>query len=298
MAIAVAVAAGIAAAVAYGVSTAGQHAATFTGCVDGRKIVELFRDRLWLAATLGDVLGALLQVVALSNGAVVIVQPLLILSLPIAVLARPRFGGPGPSRQQLRLCGLLVLALSGFFLLVGEPSRGRTIGLTATIWTTLCFVLAGVGAVALARNGRPIPRAAVFGAVAGCWFGFVSVLIEAVSHIFETRGIAGFAAVHGWLPLAAAVLFALGGYLLVQFGFQLGPIGASFPANLICDPVVAVVLGAVLLHERLPVDPILGLGYLICLLALIYGAIRLANPEDAGGPSVGRGTASATMDAI
>jgi hypothetical protein len=298
MAIAVAVAAGLAAAVAYGISTAGQHAATFTGCLDGRKIVQLFRDRLWLAATLGDVLGALLQVVALSNGPVLMVQPLLILSLPIAVLARAHFGGPRPSRQQLRLCGLLVLALSGFFLLLGEPNRGRTIELAATIWTTILFVLGGLGAVALARNCRPVPRAAVFGVVAGAWFGFVSVLIEAVSHVFERHGIAGFAAVQGWLPLAAAALLAVGGYLLVQFGFQLGPIGASFPANLICDPVVAVVLGAALLHERLPFDPVLGVGYVICLIALIYGAIRLANPDDSSGPSVGRGATSATMDAI
>ena len=60
------------------------------------------------------------------------------------------------------------------------------------------------------------------------------------------------------------VVLAVVGYLLVQIGFQLGPLGASFPPNLVLDPIVAVALGAAVLGERVPLDGLRLAGYLVC----------------------------------
>jgi hypothetical protein len=48
--------------------------------------------------------------------------------------------------------------------------------------------------------------------------------------------------------------------------------------------VVAVVLGAVLLGERVPVGPVALAGYLICLLMVGWAAVRLADPTEPGCP--------------
>ena len=273
-----AIAAGLGSALAYGAGTAGQHAVAYTGAADAGRLLELLRNPRWLLATAGDVVGVLLQVLALANGAVVLVQPLLVVSLPVAVLLRSWFGAPRPSVTDLLDCALLVGGLALFFVLVGDPGRGGVIGPRATAWVVAAAVLAGGLAIAAMRGRPPVPRAVTFGVVAGCWFGVVSVLIEAVSSVWQRAGLAGFGRWIGLVPLVAVLVLAVGAYLLVQIGFQLGPLGASFPANLILDPVVAVVLGAALLGEHVALGSGRLLGYLGCLALVGWAAVRLAGP--------------------
>lgn len=278
MSLTLAVAAGIGSALAYGAGTAGQHAAAYTGSADAEKLVELLRNPRWLVGTAGDLVGIVLQLIALDSGPVVLVQPLLVLSLPVAVLLRSVLGAPRPSGRDLLNCLALIVALAFFFALLGQPHRGRPIRLAESFWTSvLAFTLGGL-AILIMRKRPPVPRAITFGAVAGCWFGVVSVLIEAVSKVFSDKGVSGFGQPGGFVPLAGVVVLAVVGYLLVQIGFQLGPLGASFPPNLVLDPIVAVALGAALLGERVPLDPLRVLGYLVCVALIGWAAIRLADP--------------------
>ncbi len=288
--VAIAVACGLGSALSYGAATAGQHAAAYCGQMDAGRLAELVRNPRWLAASVGDVLGVVLQIIALNNGPVVLVQPLLVLALPIAVVMRHWFGAPRPSRSELGYCALVIVALGLFFGLLGEPARGHIIGTAPAAWTAgLAFVI-GLAAIAIVRHRSPVRRAVVFGIVAGCWFGVVSVLIEAVGVVYRIEGLGGFDDWRGIVPLAGVIVLAVVGYLIVQLGFQLGPLGASFPPNLILDPVVAVVLGAVLLSEQVPLGGAKVLGYLLCLAAVTWAAIRLANAR------AERPVASATME--
>ena len=287
MSLAVAVAAGLGSALAYGAGTAGQHAVAYTGAqrADASALRRLAVDPRWLLATAGDVVGVGLQLLALDAGPVVLVQPLLVVSLPVAVLLRAVFGGPRPTPADLGYCLMLILGLGLFFVLLGEPGRGRIIGAQAAGLTSAAALVVGGLAIAAVRHWRPAPRAVVFGVVAGCWFGVVSVLIEAVSSVWQHRGLAGLGRPDGLVPLTAVLTLAVAAYLLVQAGFQLGPLGASFPPNLILDPVVAVALGAALLGERVPLGPLEVAGYLLCLLVLGWAAVRLAEPPAAGSPA-------------
>ncbi|MEO7259901.1 MAG: DMT family transporter [Jatrophihabitantaceae bacterium] len=281
MSLLLAVTAGLGSALAYGAGTAGQHAVAYTGSqrADAGELRKLARDPRWLLASSADLVGIGLQLVALANGPVVLVQPLLVVSLPVAVVLRSTFGGPRASRPDLGHCLMLILGLALFFLLLGEPSRGRIIGAQTAAITAAATLIGGGLAIAAVRHLRPTPRAVVFGTVAGCWFGVVSVLVEAVSSVWQ-HGALG--RPEGLVPLAAVLVLALGGYLLVQIGFQLGPLGASFPPNLIFDPVVAVALGAALLGERLPLGGVEVAGYLLCVLVVGWAAVRLAEPAGGG----------------
>ncbi len=282
MSLPLAVAAGLGSALAYGAGTAGQHAAAYTGRTDAGELADLARNPRWLLATVADLFGIGLQLLALDNGPVVLVQPLLVLSLPVAVGLRPFFGAPGPSWRELSYSVALIAGLALFLGVLGEPHRGRTIGVSAAGWTSVLALGLGGALILALRRRSPVPRAVGFGVVAGCWFGLVSVLIEAVSRVLDRHGVAGFGHPAGWVPLAGVVVLAVGGYLLVQIGFQLGPLGASFPPNLILDPVVAVVLGAVLLGEHVPVGPVALASYLVCLLLVGWAAVRLADPNGPG----------------
>ena len=63
---------------------------------------------------------------------------------------------------------------------------------------------------------------------------------------------------------------------LTQVSFQIGELGASFPANEAAAPVVAVILGGALLHEHVPLSPVLVVAYGGCLLVVVAGLVRLA----------------------
>jgi drug/metabolite transporter (DMT)-like permease len=281
--LAVAVPFGVAAAIAYGASTAVQHQAahTGTGAADARRLLRLLRDPRWLLSVGGDTIGLVLQVVALATGPVVLIQPLLVLTLPVSLFVGYLLGGPVPRRGDYLACLAIVAGLGVFFIMLGAPGAGREPRPGAILATVVIALLTG-GALCVAVRGRGATlRAGVYGGVAGAWFGTVGVLLNAAATEFSEHGFGAVLHSAGLAPvLGVAVMGALG-MTLTQISFQVGALAASFPANKSADPVAAVVLGAVLLHEHVPANGFHVLGYLACLAAITAGAVRLAAPAPA-----------------
>ena len=69
--------------------------------------------------------------------------------------------------------------------------------------------------------------------------------------------------------------------MLTQVSFQVGALGATLPANLAADPFTGVLIGALLLREKLPFDAGHLIGYALCLAAIVFGAVQLAEPATA-----------------
>jgi hypothetical protein len=88
------------------------------------------------------------------------------------------------------------------------------------------------------------------------------------------------------VPLIGIVALGTGGIILTQVSFQIGHLAATLPANLAADPVTAVLIGALLLHEHIPLAPGYLCGYLACLALVIAGTIRLARRADRPTPAV------------
>jgi drug/metabolite transporter (DMT)-like permease len=278
--LAVAVPCGIAAAVVYGGATAVQHSAVNTGRgeVDARGLLRLLSNSRWLLSVAGDSLGLVLHVVALSTGPVVIIQPLLVLAVPVSLPIGRVLGGPRPRPTDYLACAAIIGGLGAFFGIVGDPGRPE---LPRTRAIAVLIVLAlGAGAlVSLAvRRVRAAWRAAVFGAIAGAWFGIVAVLINALSEVWQRSGRHGLAEPLGWTLLIGVIATGAAGVLLTQISFQVGALGASFPANESAAPLVAVVLGAALIHENVPVGAGSVLAYAACFAVILAATIRLANP--------------------
>ncbi|MHA3701596.1 DMT family transporter [Jatrophihabitans sp. YIM 134969] len=274
---------GVLSAVAYGCSTAVQHAAVHdeSGRTDARGLLALLRNPRWLLSVGGDAIGLLLQVVALSTGPVVLIQPLQVLSLPVAMPIRARLGGPRPTARDWGAVVAVVLGLALFLLLVGdpgEPTRHRA-------GATLLVAAGGTGlavVVALAALAAvPRVRAVVFGALGGMLFAVVAVLIDETSAVVGDDGVHALWHSRGLLLVVAVVVAGGLGMTLTQAAFQIGGLGAAYPTNVVVDPVLSVVLGAALLGERLPLDPLHVVGYLLALAVVATGTIGLANPRGA-----------------
>lgn len=281
MSLIVAVPCGLVAATAYGAATAVQHDAahTGTGTADARGLLRLLRDPRWLLSIGGDTIGLIFQVIALSTGPVVLIQPLLVAALPVSLLVGWALGGSRPRRPDYLACLGILGGLAVFFALIGDPGKAAPLAARSGLIAIVVALVAGLVACGAVRRGTVPVRAAVYGGVAGGWFGLVGVLLNAAATVWRDRGAAGFGHAAGLVPLIGLLVIGGVGITLTQISFQVGALGASFPANKAADPVVAVVLGAALLREHVPAGPAYVLGYLACLAVIVAGTITLANPR-------------------
>jgi drug/metabolite transporter (DMT)-like permease len=283
--LAVAVPFGVASAVVYGASIVVQHRTAQQhvdqeGEASAAGLLRLVRNPIWLLAIVGDVIGFLFQIVALSTGPVVVVQPLVVLMLPVSLGVSYAMGG---HRPRLGDYGGVVAVLGGlgvFLALIGEPPAGHVPRPRILGTAVILVLLAGV-VLCLAATGRNrVLRGAVYGAVAGGYFGTHAVMVDAASERFSRDGLEGLLETpRGLVPLAGIVLLGVGGIILTQMSFQVGALGATLPANLAADPLMGVLLGVILLHERIPLSAGHLAVYVLCLAAVVAGAIRLADPD-------------------
>ena len=292
MILAAAVGLGVAAAVTYGIAAAVQHDAIqhaggtagesdgeAGGDTRGAALHDLLRDSRWWTSIGGDTIGLILQLSALILGPVVVVQPLFVLCLPVALPLRARYGGPRPGRRDYLDCVVLVVGLVGFFALIGKPSASRE--LTVATAGSLAVITLAVGvAIALAVRTAPgIVKAVALSSVTGIWFGVEAVLINAASASWSKEG--GFAALghaNGLVSTVGALVVGTSGFVMSQLAFRAGHLGASFPAMLVVDPVLAVILGAVLLGEHGRSGPAIYVGYAVCAAVIVAATFRLASP--------------------
>jgi hypothetical protein len=140
------------------------------------------------------------------------------------------------------------------------------------------ILVTGVAVFRGAKGSPAAVRAAVYGFVSGVWSGVVGVLLDVVAQVLLDHGILGFAHPDGLAALVSLLVVGTCSVGSAQLSFQAGPLAASFPTMVVAEPVVAVVLGAVLLHERVPMSAGYAIGYAACFALLLLASIRLAEP--------------------
>jgi hypothetical protein len=146
---------------------------------------------------------------------------------------------------------------------------------------TIGVTLAGVAIAVAAVHGRPpAVRAVTYGVAAGVSSGVVGVLLDAAAASWSAHGIRAVLHADGYVPVAGLIAIGTVSVVLTQVALQIGDLGASFPASLSADPVIAVVLGAALLGETVPTAPLQVLAYVLCFAAIVAGAVRLARAAD------------------
>ena len=208
---------------------------------------RLLRDRAWWIGSLVAAVGFTLQAAALGLGSVLLVQALLAAAIAVIVT-------------------------------VGNPTPGHARG-GAEMWTVVALVL--VPALVLCLVGARIwsgtVSAVLLGLGSGAQWGVFAVL---------TKGVVDRLGDGLWELLAAPELYvwaalAVGGTVLQQASFRAGSLTASLPTMTVAEPVVASVLGVVVLGETLrPGDA--GWATLVAAMAvMVVSTAALARSEAA-----------------
>ena len=155
MSLAVAVPLGIGSALVYGTSIVFQHSEAHQhGKTDTQGLLALPRNPRWLLAIGGDFIGFLLQIAASSAGPVVVIQPLVVLMLPVALVVGWLMGGPRPRLgDYLGSARRRSPASASSWPSIGTPGAGH-VPRSRYIAMTMLLVLA-VGLVAQPGRHRP-----------------------------------------------------------------------------------------------------------------------------------------------
>ncbi|MFR0355839.1 DMT family transporter [Streptomyces sediminimaris] len=253
-----------------------QHAAERAPASDVlrfRLLWDLAHSGLWLGGIGCMVAGQLLSAVALANGDLSQVEPLLVTNLLFAfALARwlsgQRLGASGWAGSLMLGGGVAA------FTLAGRPSGGTAESGTFRQWTVIGLVIGVAFAlIVLARHLPRLDEPPFLATAAGMLYGLQDALTRVSLSIVGTGGVV--VLLTGWQPYAVIAL-AVTGLMLVQSAFETGPLRMSLPALTAAEPLAGIACGIGFLGDRLRTDALALTWEVVGLAAVVAGVFVLA----------------------
>ncbi|WP_460784830.1 DMT family transporter [Microbacterium tumbae] len=199
----------------------------------------------WIIGTLMLGLAIVCQLAALSVAPLIVVQPLGAIALVITTLLNARVSGHTPTRQSLIAITSCVggIFIFVFFAAIYAVEKDITTIELFTILVILLVVIILLGACWLILRHRM--RALFYVVGAGILYGFVATLAKAVIERVKAGEFDWITAV---CVLALIAAGAVGAYF-VQTAYSSGPPDLVIAGLTVVDPMIAVLIGAVVLGE-------------------------------------------------
>jgi hypothetical protein len=222
---------------------------------------------LWIAGVLADIVGIAGQGLALHAGSLIAVEALTTTGVLFALAF-----DTGAEASRLRVldwvsASLLVASLA-VFVGVGSPQGGnapttwRPWLLAVAICTAMTFA-----AHVLARGTSPVRRSVALGVATGTIWAFAAAVFKALIDSVDRHGLG---ALVSWMPVALVAL-AIGGMIVNQTAFQAARLSWTLPAMTVTQPMVGVLVAALVFSERL------GVSGPATLVVVISGGVALGN---------------------
>lgn len=242
--------------------------------------LRLLRDRRWWLGSGVSAVGFVLQAAALGLGSVLLVQALLVTSLLFALPINAHQRHRRLTRAEW-IWAVLLAASVILIVTVGNPTAGHSRASPAT-WAVVTGVLGTVLVVCVvAANavGGPV-SAVLLAVVSGTLWGVFAVLTKGVVHLLAD----GVGPLLRSPELYAWAAVAVAGTAWQQSSFRAGALTAALPAMAITEPLVASVLGVVVLGETLRPGDAGWVVLVLAIVAVVASVVGLARTEAATEP--------------
>jgi hypothetical protein len=238
-----------------------------------RRLAGTFTTPTWLAGTAvaGAALG--LHALALYEGSLTLVQPLLVAVVVFALPANFAIGGTRITISEAGSAALLTGGLVSFYFIAHPipPNQATTdhwqAGMAAGVAAVTTLAIA---ALAAHRTGRA--AAALFGASAGICFAGVAALLKSVTSLL-TQANSSLLSVWQLYALAAT---GAAGILMSQLAYRSGPLSAGVSAMNSVNTVVSVVIGITVFDEHIRIGPWSTTGEIIALGGVMAATTSLS----------------------
>ncbi len=232
-----------------------QHSAS-VGAPKRDKLWKLIRyllhQPLWLLGWVAAVGAFAFQALALHNGQLSVVQPLLVTELVFALILRRAWLHQDVTGGAWTSAFVVCVALA-VFLTVAEPQGGHP-NPDPGEWLSALATFGGVVVLLslLAMRGSPVRRAALFAAAAGLSWAVMATFIKSTT---DTLAAFGFFGMFTHWPLYALAAAAVVGTLLQQAALHVGPLSVSQPLLVVVDPFASIILSVWLFDEHFTDSP-------------------------------------------
>jgi drug/metabolite transporter (DMT)-like permease len=237
--------------------------------------LRLLRDRQWWLGSMVAAVGFALQAAALGLGSVLLVQALLVTSLLFALPINARLSHRRVTRWEWTWAALLAAAVA-VIVSVGNPTAGHSRASFET-WTAVIVVLgpALVLCVIGANVWKGPISAVLLAVVSGALWGIFAVLTKGVVDRLDD----GIVELLRTPELYVWMLVAVAGTAWQQFSFRAGTLTASLPTMTVTEPLVASVLGVVVLGETLRPGDAGWFTLVVAVAAMVVATAALARGE-------------------
>jgi len=245
----------LAAALSNAVNLMTQHAASI-GAPQREKgwrlAVYLARQPLWLLGGAAAVASFVFQALALHNGPMSVVQPVLITELVFVLVLRRLWIHQDVARAAWAAVTVVCVALS-VFLAAAEPTGGKPAP-DPGAWVSAGLVFGGTIAVlaGLGTRGSPKRRAAAFATAAALSWALEATFLKTATDTLTASGLVGMLV--RW-PVYALAGATVTGTLLQQAALHVGPLSLSQSLLVIIDPLASIILSVWLFDERFTNSP-------------------------------------------
>ena len=242
-----------------------------TGGLSRKQLTSLLTRPSWVAGTLMLGLAIVCQLAALSVAPLILVQPLGAIALVITTVLNARVTRHKPTRQSLIAIAACVggififVTIAAFFAtehVVTERELWIILGILAVV-----VIVFGVFWVLVRRKAQAL----FYIMAAGVIYGFVATLAKVVI----SRAQAGN---FEWLTLLCLVALlaavAVGAYF-VQTAYSVGPPDLVIAGLTVIDPIVAVLIGLLVLGEASTAPVWALIGFVIAGAIATWGVIQL-----------------------
>jgi drug/metabolite transporter (DMT)-like permease len=218
-----------------------------------RLVLYLFRSPLWLLGSAAQAGAFLFQALALHNGQVSVVQPLLVTELVLALVLRRLW-----IHQSILFVTWGGAALAGVglavFLAAAEPQGGQPTPASHHWVVAVVACTAGTAVLAaMAQWGSPGRRAALYACSAAIMWALEAAFIKSTTDTLTQFGLGGMFL--RW-PVYALAAGGVAGVLLEQAALHVGPLRVSQPLLVIIDPLISIALSVWLFGERFLPDAV------------------------------------------
>ena len=247
-----------------------------------RHIFSLFRRPSWVTGTLLLGLAIVFQIGSLSLSPITIVQPIGVVGLVITSILNARISGVQLGSRVVVSIAIAVVSIAIFVLVAATNVSDRVITDEKLIIILITFGAVFATALVLFLLFRHRAIALIYIVGAGVLYGFVATLAKVVISRLQQDHFE-------WLTWACVAALALGGLLgtlFVQNAYSSGPPDLVVAGLTVVDPIVAVLIGIIILQEAAGVASWVVVVFIVTGITAVIGVIGISKFHPQTGKSV------------